>query len=491
MTSELGVIYIHDHPWYFRLKTGSDSRSLLSDYRESELYQHLVVCFTPFKLPGSSVPFINQKGQPGRLYGYFDSYVEYYKYCCLFDIVERSFFEVIFGSLPQKPHFDIDIKASDYNDDVNIDHENMSIDDVCDQLLDLLIEKCCEVLEKLGVKINLETDILLYSSHSEQKRSYHLVINNYCHANNLEAKAFYTTVINLMSDIVKYTGYIDHGVYSVKQQFRIAGCQKQYSGRPKIYHQQFYYKNQLITHRYEEEFTDQEILKMIILRESLVSFTSGCEYIPSLIPDKPESSYNLEGRQLEESDVDRCIDLMNTEMNYPPFKVHEVIDTLIILRRCAPSLCPLCHRIHELENPFIFISMGNAYWNCRRNPTNKLFLGQVFEVQNSHIQLQRMRDPLPDNGVKELLLSVKNKVVNEIKIQTNVIQAVQQVHNRLSKRDDIESKIISLDGVMDSVPWVDSTAKVVIDDFEPKKKATKRQITKRLMMDDVWAALPW
>lgn len=491
--SDSGVIYIKNHPWYFLLKQKTlGARALLSDYPESSLYQHLVVCFMPKILPGYSTPFITSKGKPGRLFGFFESYIEYYKYSRLFDPSERAFFEIIFGSLPQKPRFDIDIEADVYINDTTIDHETMTIDNVCDTLLDSLIDKCIVVLEGLGITIKLERDILLYSSHSDYKRSYHLVINNYCHASNEEARAFYETVIDLMKVELPFTSYIDRSVYSPVQQFRIAGCQKQYSGRPKQFHEKFYFKDIIYQHEYDIEFDNDDIKRLTILLESLVSFTSGCSYIPSLVVVKPPR-FNLEGPELDDEKIDKCMELMYNVIDPAPFKLNEVNGTLLILQRMAPSLCPLCKRIHEGENPFIFISMGNAYWNCRRNPRENLLLGKVYDC---HIQLYRYREFEPAPIMKQFTIdTVTNKTTStDVVIRTDVAAAINNTERKWNKQK--ESSICVLNSVMDNVPWGENRV-VILDEEEPPeigkraKSKLKKAAMQRTMMDDMWSSVPW
>ena len=51
------------------------------------------------------------------------------------------------------------------------------------------------VCENIGIDINLRKNMMLCQSHGKIKRSYHVIINEWCHPNNVEAKIFYNEVM--------------------------------------------------------------------------------------------------------------------------------------------------------------------------------------------------------------------------------------------------------------------------------------------------------
>lgn len=387
-----GPLVIHDKRWYFRLvqaragDTTRRSRALMDDYNLNQIAHHMVVCFTPDRLPDNDRPFRTQEGEPGRIYAFFDSYVEFYEYMQRFDRSERAFYEVIFGELPQKPHFDIDIDR----DVLSLAFPADDIDTTAEILRECVIGGCFEVLREHGVILDLTRDLLLYSSHGPNKRSYHIVLNNKCHDGNKEAKVFYDAVMEKVHGYTqgKYRGLnlIDKGVYSPRQQFRLVGCQKWNSGRPKVFYEQFWYSGQQYTHTYTETTTDERQKKFTIIYESMVSFTSGCAFLPSLVPEKPINHNQLgDMPDLEGTVVDQCMTMLREKMNPCPFAKREVRGHLIILRRLAPSFCPICHTSpnetepHRKEHPYMFIVGGKVYWDCRRSDANakKFFVGYL------------------------------------------------------------------------------------------------------------------
>lgn len=364
------ALYLHGKRWYYFLVVAKEgeyktSRALMNDYNLNAIASHLVVAYTPAFLG------LKQNGDPHIIFAFFESYIEFYSYLQNFLPEDRNFFEVIFGELPQKPHFDIDVKASEISPEDNIDT-------IADTIKDAVISGCIEVLKENQVSINIAKDILLYKSHGETKRSYHVVINNKCHDGHEEAKEFYKLVVAKASMFInpKYLIFIDKGVYSPRQQFRLIGSQKLGSNRPKVFCQRFEYHGITYVHEYTEDTEDLTMRKLIVMYESLVSFTSGCSFIPSLIPPKQFSkSYNADMADLSDTIVHQCMNMLKSKMNHCPFSIKQITGHLILLKRNAPSHCPICDRIHEKDHPFMFIISGKVYWNCRRNETENFFIG--------------------------------------------------------------------------------------------------------------------
>ena len=380
-----GPLIIHEKRWYFRLVCNKQiekktSRALMDDYNLNDISRHMVVCFTPDKLPGQDKPFRTKDNEFIHLFAFFDSYVEFFNYMLKFTIQERSFYEIIFGELPQKPHFDIDIDL--YALLSVYPHED--INKVGDILTQAVIQGCIEVLQEHLITIDMERDILLYSSHGEKKRSFHIVLNNKCHDGNKEAKAFYDAVMNKVNTYMngKYIDFVDKSVYGPRQQFRLMGSQKIGSGRTKLFHESFIYKDITYNHVFNEDVSDLTIKKLTVLYESMSSFVSGCTYLPSLIPPKPLNQQNFTDMpDLEADIIEQCMKMLRDKMTFCPFSVITTNGHLILLKRNAPSHCPICKKDepHRAENPYIYVICGKVYWDCRRAPTDakKLFLGYL------------------------------------------------------------------------------------------------------------------
>lgn len=321
---------IRDRKWYWTLLPGPSGRSLMNDYSLDNLaFKHVIS--------------LQQEDQ--RLFTVFNDFIDLYKYQEKLEPCTRALYELIFGDFPQKPHFDIDISDS-----------NVDLDVLGAKVLETL---CCAI-RSVHV-FDIEKDLLIYSSHSSTKRSFHVVINNWKHRNNINAKAFYQEVINRIGDedVIRY---IDHAVYSSKQQFRLLHSQKWNSNRPKIFHEKFTILGKTYQHqwkqflpRHYEEFAD-----------SLVGLTADCQFLPDYYVDRISPNLYTNDSDLNDHQIERAIALMNQAMD-PVFEIDKITPPFISLRRCEPSMCPICKRIHESQNPYILVSNRTFLWSCRRS----------------------------------------------------------------------------------------------------------------------------
>lgn len=337
--------------WYYRLVPGSEGRALMSDYPLETLRESIIVCWTP-KL---------HENNPVRMYSKFNSVVEFYRYQQRTE--PNAFYEIILGEYPQKPHFDLDLKG------VSLDEANA--------IVDRLILAIRVILERFQVHWIPETDLLIYTSHGFEKHSFHIVLNNHSHANNVEAKAFYQLVIAEMPEPDRQ--FIDPAVYSPRQQFRILGSSKLGVHRPKIFAMPW----GSIEHRYLEEPETPELRKLMDFEESLVSCTHTCRLLPSFLPEQTRES-NLIPREFDditEEIAKAAINLLKSKSpNAWPYRPLGIRGGMILLKRVQPSMCRTCNRVHQMENPFMTVVKKETefvvYFNCRRS-RNSWIVGSI------------------------------------------------------------------------------------------------------------------
>ena len=433
---------IYGKKWYYGLKQSKEDEytyNLLDEYKISDVTKHLIVCLKPNKLPGEYELFRTKKGKFHHLFALFDSYLDFYTYMLNFPIEDRNFYEVILGSLPQKPHFDIDISKEEAGDE--------DIKYIGNILYQAVIDSTIEILDELGVKVNIEKDILIYSSHGDEKRSYHIIVNNKCHDGNEEAREFYNAVVNKISqkftitnpEYLKYVKFVDRAVYGTKQQFRIMGCQKYGTNRPKRFLERFVYNNVEYTHKYIEEFRNDDMKRLAILYESLISFVSGCSYIQSLVKPKIYNNYSTNS-YLDDVTINRCMKMLKEKMKYCPFSISSVNEekNTIYLKREAPSYCPICQKRepHENRDPLIYIYKGAVYWNCLRHgkELDNLYLGDlsmnIIELQNlktaNNIDDDKLIDPDYEDETETEVECYKIPKINKAKIDNPTIE-IQEI----------------------------------------------------------------
>ncbi len=331
-----------------------------------------------------------------RLFALFPNYIEFLKYETQFPAEFRGFYETVFGQSYQKPHFDLDINLEE--DQAILDNvTGKTSDQIIAELLHHTIKAIVEVLNEFQITIQLESDLLLFSSHGSKKRSYHIVIDNYYHINNKEAGAFYQLVISKIPSF--YRRWIDCKVYSTVQQFRLEGSQKIGSGRIKTLCLKWSYGDRTIIYRFPEKPLNDFHRRVLILGASLLSNTGKGRCLPSFIEHLPQVAQSSVNRSVlsdfnhlsyEEGIaalelVARKAGVTSSDHRFP-YQFVQIMGGLVILKRVKRSHCRLCDRIHDNENPFLIVAGTNrdVYFDCRRNEENRrLYVGSLGnEIRN-------------------------------------------------------------------------------------------------------------
>jgi len=407
--------------WYYRLKPQTDVNNktkmgLFSDNPRHTLTNSLIVALSYYD---------KEVDKEFRLYTVFKSYLEFGIYQLKLPQKERCFYEIILGESSQKPHFDIDI------DDNNVQG---------DLVKDNLVESIIKVLHDKGTEIKLNTDVLVYTSHSSDnnsnnvnenennscKQSYHVVINNHCHTNNVEARAFYDNVMDVVNP--EYAKWIDSAVYNSCQQFRAVGSQKLDSTRIKTFNKVWFYKGNEIRYKYPEEPDSPEHEMVMQLEASMVGFTGNCRYLPPFEPRIDKNKTFIESEDIDIKDATQAINLVaiagkiTVNDSRFPYKFLGINGPIVMLKRTRASCCKICNRVHENENPYLLVigEEKNVYFCCRRAADNKkLFLGKLNPIENSDNKDNKEQNQPSDNEVK----------INNVKINwtKNVLDRVQKV----------------------------------------------------------------
>ena len=67
-----------------------------------------------------------------------------------------------------------------------------------------------------------------------------------------------------------------------------------------------------------------------------------------------------------------CVEVDNfLEKNYSNFQFINTQENKFFLKSLKPYMCITCNRIHEHENPYLFVLQNKLYFNCRRSTNNK------------------------------------------------------------------------------------------------------------------------
>lgn len=365
-----------------------------------------------------------------RLFTVFDDYLKFAMYQKELLPKLRSFFETIPGEKSQKPHFDIDIDITPQNKNINFE-----------EIKDCLIEQIISVLESFNIKLKLNIDLIICTSHREDKRSYHIIVNNYSHANNIEAKFFYELVIKNIQP--EYKQYIDAKVYSSMQQFRILGSRKIGKENVKIFNEVWQYKGQTIKYMYPVYVESENHKQILQLNASLITTTSNCKILPILIPEQIYRKYddpNWTGITKEEAQKALQLLAGMNSVSYKdpsfPFTMGDIHDHFVLLKRKNRSTCRICNRIHENENPYLFI-IGNqktVWFDCRRSQNNKkLLVGKLYPENTPDYEDKYGLDKQLES-IKELLIETGY----DEDLDNFMLKLAEQLQNKNKIKDDEE-----------------------------------------------------
>jgi hypothetical protein len=366
-----------------------------------------------------------------RFFAKFPSYLDFGKFFIQeVQISHQCFYEVIFGDSPQKPYFDIDIEVSQ---EVSIQHEEVAVEtsmnppigvprlpvsrvqshtklehinvstvkktqkvrltpNEADEAIRTLTETILQLIPE--IRSGIRGQILVFTSHSNKKLSYHIIVDGWCFPEWKECRYFHDDVVKLLPS--KWKDIVDHGMYKSLQQLRTVGSHKWQDMRVKVISQELSVTcggaNGWIPA--EVPVNDGHLFQML-LGASLVTNTSDCHLLPSFAPpEPPKKTYSRDDTDavpLDKDSVDQAIELcaqmgkLTADSPGFPYKLEKWSEpkdgsVIIILRRLRPSMCRTCQRIHEHENPYIIVAgrERNVYFDCRRNFNGeKLYLGSL------------------------------------------------------------------------------------------------------------------
>lgn len=348
--------------WYYHMVPDDKMTSLIDVVGEDFISQKFVVCL--------NVPHETDKSKNKHFFTAFDSYLDFIHYIKKIPREKWGFFEVILGNQLQKLYFDIEVYPKDMppSEDINL---------FCNRLLTNLIGRIVDTFREHGYNLNIAQDVLLFSSSNDEKKSYHIIINNYAVLNNIENKILAGEILEDYPQ--EYLKFIDPSMYSSKQQLRLYQSQKPGSGRPKLFVDEWWYGPNLIKYSYPSvstpDDTTREALRFTTLfAASCVTVTDNCTIIPILfeeIPTKISKPYNNDNDLVTEAVVKAVCERVDSRI-FQIFSLYKVVDSLILLKRKMPAKCTLCDRVHEHENAFLCVTNnGQVYFHCRRKDDAK------------------------------------------------------------------------------------------------------------------------
>lgn len=295
-----------------------------------------------------------------KIFTVFSNEVLLYEYQCSLPVEKRNMYEIIPGLKPQKIHFDVDIGEVYIK---NFDEDNF---------INELIEN---IIKFIKVDLDLTKDIMIFTSHGKAKKSYHIIVNNYCLRNMHETKQFMNAIISNANGLAQY---IDTSIYTTNRQFRLVGSSKLNDiSRMKKFSKVWKYKGNEIVSDYQDDVT--------IFINSLVSNTNNCMPL-DLFEKAPDRKIITNSYELSHANGEALNDVIKKmfvkKFNCGIFfKLDDQMQSgsgLLLAKRISKSFCALCDRVHENENPyFVITNRGEVKYSCRRNDGLLVSLGML------------------------------------------------------------------------------------------------------------------
>jgi hypothetical protein len=326
------------------------------------------------------------------------SKIKYYKNLLTFN-------ECLLPFQPRKIYYDIDIPSNECSSE--------SAENIKDDLITSLIEH-------LDIK-DLSKEIMVITAHREDKYSYHILLplvginielpedlSNF----GIETKRKWANAIrdfhlNCMSKMSEENKkYVDTSIYSYFQNFRMLHQSKLNYNNPFVY-SEWRYKNQIIPKYIPEidcrnESKRNEMIDKFLFERSCISdftnFTGSMIELELKMEEKVLSQFLTFDFHLSEDP--RNI-FRKMYPNLPLNDGHSTSgqDKYFNLINVNGYLCPLCNRIHEHQNPYLFIKKelwGLELWfHCRRNK-DSLLISKLDEVKKIPIELENKSESIEE-----------------------------------------------------------------------------------------------
>jgi len=266
--------------------------------------------------------------------------------------------EVIRGDRPQRLRFDIDLKTSE---------EEVDINEILYDIIYAIVSAFYELYYvDLAESIDY-SDIVITTSSDHTKHSFHIIVLNYYVLNNEEAKEFALTVSNALPEYINKI--IDKAVYNKTQSFRVFGSAKCGTTR---YKRQNAELSEMLGTRY---LSESELKKYNYL---LIESPNG-KLLPRI----------CDALETTETEASEDIILKALELSKEITAGHEFvknIGNLLCFRRISPTRCRICEETHSRDNSLmLYIRNGKLYECCKQRKKKSILIGVVGEIVASDV----------------------------------------------------------------------------------------------------------
>lgn len=321
----------------------------------------------------------------------------------------RHFHEIIRGGKMQKIYIDIDMPLED--DEIGTKFYHSAEEKLI--ISNNIVRECMIAIMKCRAQIK-EVDILVLNSNSSTKRSYHIIVDRWCFPSATQNKDFFYEMLEHIP--LPWRRYFDHQMYSSIRNFRTYMSTKNDGSRILRVDPQS-------TWRSDEEINDTMALNKEIFLASLVTMVDCCKLLTFTPKEKDE---NVPSRDVNNKEIQLMLAVFKTLPESSSFEPNGMKGSSLLMRRKAPTYCPMCEKTHHKQNVFLFMTYNNDVWmNCIRG-TKSRKLGNIDDFETSHgdeflcyerkpYELPKM-PPLPEfhpvsNRPSELTISTGHETV--------------------------------------------------------------------------------
>lgn len=409
-----------------------------------------------------------------------------------------NFNEIIQGKRRQKPHFDIDISLEeasklfdtieypeeeieqivknfisnskfDYEVDLDTMIRDYKLQYIADKILNEFLSILVRKMTDEYPDFRLDEDLLIFSSNSYNKKSYHIVVNSFYHMTNLDARAFYDLITYEMDPT--FRKFVDRQVYSSIQSFRTALSYKASSSEYRIkklmlefkidgetyYHNGIYnkLKNHIIRfhgpsedeiNRMEDGMLDMyDIDRQIVyirelFRMSLVTVKNDDKWIQmNSYYTKPEKDLNR--KDISDDMVKDAIEHLNKYFDgNTPFEYDGCDDGFIKLKRIRPSYCQVCDRTHDKVDSYLKLYKSTLYLNCRRTTQSTPihhYKDEDIKIPEEHMSIVRK---LNQNNIQNETKGEEILCDNPIVFDDRIVDINDRIQGKLSNNTEPNTK---------------------------------------------------
>jgi hypothetical protein len=334
--------------WFHYLNNPKE-KNLLDVYKPKE--EEIIVC----------------KQLKTRLFNVFPNYITLKNFIDDTDYYERCFYEILTPNKPRKLYFDLDIDL--------IANSKIRPKNILENLKE-------NILAELGEN----TEILVFSSNTEKKESYHVIVNNYFVKDEKACKCFYAKICENIP--LEYLEFIDGSVYKNVQQFRLLKCHKFGKDNNKIFN-----FSDSCNFSIPKRYISKKAKELYIFLISLLGNINGCKLLSQYdVKEEPKRITSL--GTSSEGDLDIVLDIFYAKYSYNDFEYLNSIEKdgnlIVTFRRKNPTFCEICKRIHENENPFVIVRgiERNIYFYCRRMEKDAIFLASLGQYKLPEIKAE-------------------------------------------------------------------------------------------------------